>query len=121
VLAGRVVGSAILGAPDVPMPFRQTVGGSNMMRGYHSYRLRANRLLTATLESRWRVHRSVDVVPFAEMAAVGGPPVRLPHAAVIPAWGIGVRWWPSDRFVVRGEVGISPDERRVFLTIGTPF
>jgi hypothetical protein len=121
VLAGRVAGSAILGGPDVPMAFRQTLGGSNTMRSYHSYRLRGSRLLTAALESRWRVHRSVDVVPFAELAAVGAPPVRLLNTAVIPAWGVGIRWWLSDTFVVRADAGFSRDERRVLLTVGTPF
>lgn len=121
VLAGRVAGSAILGGPDVPMALRQTLGGSNTMRGDHSYRLRGSRLFTATIESRWRVHRRVDVVPFAELATLGAPPVRLPHAAVIPAWGVGVRWWVSETFVVRGEAGLSRDERRVFLTVGMPF
>ena len=123
VLAARVVASADA-VPDggrVPFALQQTLGGTNTLRGYSSYRLRGERLAHVTVESRWQVWRRVDVVPFVDAGGVSRSPTDQALRGLHVAPGIGLRAKHKGRSIGRLDFAWGREGARVSFDIGGPF
>ena len=123
ILAARLLASADVTArgQGVPYYLQQTLGGTNSLRGYTSYRLRGERLVHATVESRWQIHHRLDVVPFVDAGAVGRSPIDQGLHGVIVSPGIGLRVKHKGRSVGRLDLARGREGTRVSFDVGGPF
>ena len=123
VLAARVVASADV-VPDggrVPFALQQTLGGTNSLRGFSSYRLRGEQLAHLTVESRWQVWRRLDVVPFVDAGGVSRSPTELALRGLHVSPGIGLRAKHKGRPIGRLDLAWGRDGARVSFDVGGPF
>jgi len=123
VLATRTVLSVTRRHGDGPVPYylQQTLGGSGVLRGLSSYRLRGEGLVTLSVEYRWRVHRWVEVAPFVDLgrAAERTGHLSLPGLLVTP--GIGLRGRTDSRVFGRLDWAHGPNGHRFILTMGRAY
>jgi hypothetical protein len=122
-LAARLVASAGATATGrrVPYHLQQTLGGTNSLRGYTSYRLRGERLVHATVESRWQIHHRVEVAPFLDAGAVGRSPIGQGLNGLVVSPGIGLRVTHRGRSIGRIDVAHGREGTRVSFDVGAPF
>ena len=122
-LAARFLASADVaaGGRRVPYYLQQTLGGTNSLRGYTSYRLRGERLVHATVESRWQIHHRVDVVPFLDAGAVGRSPIDQGLHGVVVSPGIGLRVKHKGRSIGRLDLAHGREGTRISFDVGGPF
>jgi hypothetical protein len=123
VLALHGIVSTRLDSAEVPTPFylQPTLGGSDTLRGFGSYRLRGEALWTATAEYRWRPHRWIEVAPFLDIGAVAHSWGGLSDAGATATPGIGLRATTSSRVIGRLDVAGGRDGTRAVVTLSTPF
>jgi hypothetical protein len=122
-LAARLLASADVAGHGhgVPSYLQQTLGGTNSLRGYTSYRLRGERLVHATVESRWQIYHRLDVVPFVDAGAVGRSPIDQGLHGVIVSPGIGLRVKHKGRSIGRLDLAHGREGTRVSFDVGGPF
>jgi outer membrane protein assembly factor BamA len=123
VLALHAIVSTPAGNPGSPTPFylQPTLGGSETLRGFGSYRLRGDALWTATAEYRWHAQRWVEIAPFVDVGAVAGGFSALGDVRPAVTPGIGVRARTSERVIGRLDYAHGRDGQRVVLTLSAPF
>jgi hypothetical protein len=123
VVAFRVLGSVTGGAGQEGVPFylMDSLGGGRTMRGFHSYRLRGNRLLTSSVESRWRVHKYLEVAPFVDAGIVGRPPLPGTSTKLLVTPGVGLRARTSKRVIFRADGAFGSEGARVAFAVDAPF
>jgi hypothetical protein len=123
VLAGRLLASvdATGRGQRVPYYLQQTLGGASSLRGYTSYRLRGERLVHATVESRWQIHHRLDIVPFVDAGAAGRSPIDQGLHGVIVSPGIGLRVKRKGRSIGRLDLAHGREGTRISLDVGDPF
>jgi hypothetical protein len=122
-LAARLLASADVTAHgrSVPSYLQQTLGGTNSLRGYTSYRLRGERLVHATIESRWQMYHRLDVVPFVDAGAVGRSPIDQGLHGVVVSPGLGLRLKHKGRSIGRLDLAHGREGTRVSFDVGGPF
>ncbi|MEZ5289035.1 MAG: BamA/TamA family outer membrane protein [Vicinamibacterales bacterium] len=123
VLAARLLASIDQHGSGTTVPFHmmQTLGGSETLRGFHSYRLRGERLASVSVESRWQINRLFDVVPFVDLGAVGRGPVDQRASGLLTSFGAGLRTHLGERAVLRTDIAASREGARFILTLDAPF
>jgi len=123
VAAFRLLGSVTRGAGQEGVPFylMDSLGGGRTMRGFHSYRLRGNRLLTGSVESRWRVHKYLEVAPFVDAGIVGRPPLPGTSTKLLVTPGVGLRARTSKRVIFRADGAFGSEGARVAFAVDAPF
>lgn len=123
VVAARLVGSYTGMTDDREFPFQltQSLGGSDILRSFPSYRFRGQSLTAATLESRWRTWRPLEVVLFMDVGHFERPPVPTGGETTLTSFGAGARYWFKDRYALRADVSRGRDGWRLVATLGAPF
>jgi hypothetical protein len=124
VAAVRLLGSYTgMTADDRELPFQLThsLGGSDILRSFPSYRFRGQSLTAATVESRWRLWRPVDFVLFADFGHFERPPVPTGDESTLRSIGFGARYWFKDRHAVRADFSHGQAGWRLVATLGAPF
>lgn len=123
VLALRAIVSTRVGNTDTPTPFylQPTLGGSEILRGFGSYRLRDDAVWTATAEYRWHVQRWVDVAPFVDVGAVAGRFGALHDVRPAVTPGIGIRARTNEHVLGRLDFASGRDGQRLIITLSAPF
>jgi hypothetical protein len=123
VVAARLLVSAdaVPSGRHVPYYLQQTLGGSSTARALSSYRLRGNRLVSLNLESRWRVGRVLEVVPFVDIGRAWQTQVAtgLDRWVVTPGFSLRARM--GKVVVARAGVAKGPDGFRVVYAFDAPF
>lgn len=124
VVAARLLGSYTgMTSNDREFPFQLThaLGGSDSLRSFPSYRFRGQSLTAATLESRWRTWRPLEVVLFVDVGHFERPPVPTGGDTTLASIGAGARYWFKERYALRGDVARGRDGWRFVATLGAPF
>lgn len=124
VVAARLLGSYTgMTNDDREFPFQLThaLGGSDSLRSFPSYRFRGQSLTAATLESRWRTWRPLEVVLFVDFGHFAQPPVPTGQENTLTSIGFGARYWFKDRHALRADVSRGRDGWRLVATLGAPF
>jgi hypothetical protein len=123
VLATRLVLAVTRRHGDALVPYylQQTLGGSSVLRGLSSYRVRGEGLATVSVEYRWRVHRWVEIAPFVDFgrAADRSGQVSSPDLLVTP--GVGLRGRTDSRVFGRLDWAHGPNGHRLILTMGRAY
>jgi hypothetical protein len=109
------------GQGRTPFYLQATLGGSETLRGYHSYRFRDQALLHGTVEYRWRLHRFVELVPFFDAGAVAPGLSRLGDSSLKTSRGIGFRVRTNRRALGRLDWAWSDEGQRVVFGVGPAF
>ncbi len=123
VVAARVVGSYTGMTDDREFPFQltQALGGSDSLRSFPSTRFRGQSLTAATIESRWRTWRPLELVLFLDVGHFDRPPVPTGDHSTLTSVGVGARYWLRDRYALRAELVRGRDGFRLVATLGAPF
>lgn len=79
------------GARSVPFFLMPTLGGSNYLKAYPSYRFRDRHALLLKGEYRWAVHKMMDLAGFLEGGKVAPAVKGLSLSNMAEAVGIGLR------------------------------
>jgi hypothetical protein len=79
------------GERSVPFFLMPTLGGSNYLKAYPSYRFRDRHALLLKGEYRWAVHKMMDVAGFLEGGKVASTVKGLSLSNMAEAIGIGLR------------------------------
>jgi outer membrane protein assembly factor BamA len=122
VLALRgLVSSDYAGDGATPFYLQQSLGGSEILRGYSSYRFQDQSLVAATVEYRWRIHRFVDVAPFLDVGTVAPSLSRVSASAFKATPGVGIRTRTQSQTIFRLDWGYSSEGHRVVFATGPLF
>lgn len=113
-VAARFTASLTEKAPGRQVPFflQPTVGGGNDLRGYHQYRFRDENSLAMSLEYRWRLHRFIETVAFADAGRVFSRPGQFGLKGMRGSIGVGGRLRLGDRLMLGLDLGWSPEGLR---------
>jgi len=124
---------------DSQIPFYDLswLGGRMSLRGYHSYRFRANNVASVSTELQRTVRaitdvRGIDALVFVDTGQVWGDARSLADAAVLDnqgfnagkwrgGFGGGVQYRHSPEFAIRLEVGRSREESIVYAAFSRGF
>jgi outer membrane protein assembly factor BamA len=123
VLAGRALVATDLteAGGAVPFSLQQSLGGSETLRGFPSYRFQDDAFVHGTLEYRWRVHRYVEVAPVVDAGVVGSALSRLAVHTMRVTPGVGARLRSNRRTLVRLDWARSAEGHRVVFATGPLF
>lgn len=124
VVAARLLGSYTSMTDDTrefPFHLTHSLGGSDILRSFPSYRFRGQSITAGTLESRWRLWRPVDAVFFFDFGHFERPPVPTGEETTLTSIGFGARYWFRDRHALRADVSRGRDGWRLVATLGAPF
>ncbi len=123
VVAARVLGSytAMTDEREFPFQLAHALGGSDSLRSFASYRFRGQSLTAATVESRLRLWRPVDVVLFVDFGHFERPPVPTGAESTLTSVGFGARYWFKDRHALRADVSHGREGWRLVAALGAPF
>lgn len=123
VVAARLLGSytGVTDNREFPFQLTQALGGSDSLRSFPSFRFRGQSLTAATLESRWRTWRPLEVVLFVDVGHFARPPVPMGGGNTLTSMGVGVRYWLRDRYALRADLSRGRDGLRLVATLGAPF
>jgi outer membrane protein assembly factor BamA len=106
---------------STPFYLQQSLGGSDTLRGYHSYRFQDHTLMHGTIEYRWRVHRFMEIVPFFDAGTVAPGLSRLSFGSLKTSPGVGIRGRNSRRSIGRLDWAWSKEGQRLVFDIGPAF
>ena len=116
-------GAALLTrVPDghaIPFYHLPTLGGSQSLRAYPSYRFAGRHVGLVRLESRWALFTHLDLAGFAEAGSVA-PTISGMHLA-IPSYGFGIRLHAHDTTVARVDAGRGREGWRVLFSLNDAF
>lgn len=123
VVAARLLGSytGMTDDREFPFPLTQALGGSDSLRSFPSHRFRGQSLTAATLESRWRIWRPLELALFVDVGHFTRPPVPTDGGTTLTSIGVGARYWLRDRYALRADVSRGRDGFRLVATLGAPF
>jgi hypothetical protein len=123
VVAARVLVSNDFTRDGGSTPFylQQSIGGSDLLRGFHSYRFRDQTLTHGTVEYRWRAHRFVELVPFFDAGTVADGFSRLSFGSLKTSSGIGIRGRTDRRSLGRLDWAWGSEGHRLVFGVGPAF
>jgi hypothetical protein len=123
VVAARALLSDDLTGDTGATPFylQATLGGSETLRSYHSYRFRDHAIAHGTVEYRWRAHRFVELVPFFDVGTVGRGFSHLAFGSLKTSRGIGFRVRTNRRALGRLDWAWGGEGQRVVFGVGPAF
>jgi hypothetical protein len=105
----------------VPFYLQETLGGSHTLRGYPSFRFRAERLALFQAEYRWEAAPAVELVLFWEGGAVRRADEDWDLGDLATDWGAGLRLKTYQDVIARFEVAWSDEATRVILRLNRSF
>lgn len=120
VFATRFLFAGDFSARNSSTPFyiRQSLGGTDTLRGFDSYRFADRTLAHATVMYRYRVHRYAEVIPFFDIGTTANGVSRLDFGARRTSPGIGIRARTDKQILADFAYAWSTEGGRVVFTIG---
>jgi hypothetical protein len=123
LLAARLFASTDRRTDRRPVPYylQTSLGGSGSVRSYSSYRFRGDHVVNLTVESRWTVHRRLDIVPFIDVGRVWAPLQGQGPTGFLTSYGLAVRVHHDGRTVGRLELARGEAGTRLIFAVGSAF
>ena len=120
VFATRFVFAGDFSAAESTTPFyiRQSLGGTDTLRGFDSYRFADRTLAHATAMYRYRVHRYAEIIPFFDIGTTANGVSKLDLAARRTSPGIAVRARTDKQILADFAYAWSTEGGRIVFTIG---
>jgi outer membrane protein assembly factor BamA len=119
-----VHGAATLSFPNgtnqVPFYLQPTLGGSDDLRGFRSYRFYDDNLLVVNAEYRWEAFSGLDVALFFDAGKVTPKRSQLNFHDLETSVGFGLRFNAQNRTFLRIDTGFSHEGFQVWLKFGVP-
>ena len=105
-------------ASTTPFYVRQSLGGTDTLRGFDSYRFADRTLAHATAMYRYRVHRYAEIIPFFDIGTTSNGVSKLDFGARRTSPGIGIRARTDKQILADFAYAWSTEGGRVVFTIG---
>jgi len=118
VLAGRFWTQHVSG--NVPYSEMSKIGDSWTARGYKADRFLDRAMALTSLEYRFPVYRKIGGVAFTDAGRVWPGIQKFGFTDWHGNWGMGLRYY-LENFVVRLDIGKSPEGTRMFFMFGQVF
>ena len=122
-LARNVLALQLLGCVTdrgVPFYLMDFIGGGRTMAVINPV-VSGHRLLTGTIESRWRASNRIEIAPFLDAGFVGGAPLPGHPTSLLVTPGIGLRARTARRVIFRADAAFGSEGGRVAFGVETPF
>jgi len=123
----RVIALALAGTLSYPgsgaaVPFylQPTLGGSDDLRGFRSYRFYGDNLLAANVEYRWEAFSGLDMALFLDAGKVAARRSQVNFHGLETSAGFGFRFNARNRNFIRIDTGFSHEGVQVWLKFGAP-
>lgn len=123
VVATRLLLAQDWTADGAPTPFylQQTLGGSDTLRGFSSYRFRDQALVHGSIEYRHMVRPFLELAGFLDAGTVASDLTRVDGSTVRFTPGIGARVHVDGRVIARLDWARSADGHRFAFALSHPF
>jgi outer membrane protein assembly factor BamA len=120
VFATRLVfaGDFSASASSTPFYVRQSLGGTDTLRGFDSYRFADRTLAHATAMIRYRANRYMEIIPFYDIGTTANGVSKLDFGARRTSPGIGIRARTDKQILADFAYAWSTEGGRVVFTIG---
>lgn len=120
VFATRFVMASDLSARGSSTPFylRQSLGGTDTLRSFDSYRFADRTLAHATAMYRFRFHRYAELIPFVDIGTTSNGVSKLDVGARRTSSGIGIRARTDKEVLADFAYAWSTEGGRIVFTIG---
>ena len=117
----RVTLSRAADGHEIPFYLLPTLGGSNTLRGYSSYRFRDRNAALWSAEYRWPMLRMVDAAVFVDAGTVADDVRGLVHTRLASDYGFGLRAHSASRSFASVDVAKGREGVRVMVSMTAPF
>ena len=101
----------------VPFYLQPTLGGSEDLRGFPSFRFYGNHMLAASAEYLWSAFPFLDMALFWDTGKVFSRRAELNFKDMESSVGFGMRFHFRDSPVLRADVGFSHEGVQIWLRI----
>jgi hypothetical protein len=119
-----LAGAATLSYPNgnsvVPFYLQPTLGGSDDLRGFRSYRFYDDNLLVVNAEYRWEAFSGLDMAAFFDAGKVAPKRSQLNFHNLETSAGFGFRFNARNRTFLRIDTGFSHEGFQIWLKFGAP-
>jgi hypothetical protein len=119
-LAGSARFSYPSGTSRVPFYLQPTLGGSEDLRGFRSYRFYDDNMVTTSIEYRWEVFSGLDMSLFCDTGKVVPRRSQVNFHDLEASVGFGFRFNARNRNFLRIDTGFSHEGIQVWLKFGAP-
>lgn len=119
VAHGWTVASEVPDGHDVPFYLMPSLGGSNTLRSYSSFRFHDRHLLLASLESRFALFTHIEVAAFVDAGNVASRVRDLDMSR--HSYGLGLRAHVHSSTLARVDVARGPEGLRVIFSFSDSF
>ena len=119
-LAGAVTMSFPERAGAVPFFLQPTLGGSDDLRGFRSYRFYDDNVVVVNAEYRWEAFAGLDVALFFDAGKVTPKHSQLNFHSLETDAGFGLRFNTRNRTFLRIDTGFSHEGFQVWIKFGAP-
>jgi outer membrane protein assembly factor BamA len=120
-LRGRTVLTYPDNSSSVPFYLQPTLGGSEDLRGFRSFRFYDNNLLVVNGEYRWEVFSGLDMALFADAGKVFHRHAELNFSNMEAAFGFGFRFNVKNNVFMRWDIGFSREGFQVWFKFNNVF
>ncbi|MFN0166275.1 MAG: BamA/TamA family outer membrane protein [Bryobacteraceae bacterium] len=117
-LAGAATFSYANGTSVVPFYLQPTLGGSDDLRGFRTYRFYGNNLLVVNAEYRWETFSGMDAALFFDAGKVARLRSQVNFHNLETSAGFGLRFNARNRTFLRIDVGFSREGFQVWTKFG---
>ena len=115
VLRAQGVASYTRTGQAVPFYLQPTLGGSDNLRGYRSYRFTDDNMISATAEYRWEAFSALDMAVFADAGKVFPQHTAWTLQNLESSVGVGFRFHASHRVFLRLDTAFSHEGFQVWI------
>mgnify|MGYP005854330141 CR=1 FL=1 len=119
-LAGAATMSFPEDAGAVPFFLQPTLGGSDDLRGFRSYRFYDNHAVLVNAEYRWEAFSGLDIALFIDAGKVTPKRSQLNFHSLEASTGFGFRFNARNRTFLRIDTGFSHEGIQVWVKFGEP-
>jgi hypothetical protein len=106
---------------SVPFYLQPTIGGSDDLRGFRSYRFYADNAIVANAEYRWETFSGLDAALFFDAGKVAEKRSQVNFHNLEAAAGFGLRFNVRNNTFMRIDVGFSHEGTQIWLKFANPF
>jgi outer membrane translocation and assembly module TamA len=106
---------------EVPFYLMQTLGGTDMLRGFRDFRFRDKNLIYLSAEYRWEAAPAVELAAFYDTGKVASERSDLGFNHLRHGFGAGIRFKTFRRVVLRIDVGHSEEGTFAHIALGPSF
>ncbi len=117
-LTGAATFSYPNGGSSVPFYLQPTLGGSDDLRGFRTYRFYDNNVLVLNAEYRWEVFSGLDAALFVDAGKVAPLRSQVNFHDLESSAGFGLRFNARNRNFLRIDVGFSHEGFQVWTKFG---